>query len=589
MHNRSQQTRYFYLTYPLALYNCFVPASMTFLSNAQNTNLSCSTLNDFQAAGNQTVIYNSSLVHSNEDEQLGKLDPVQRTGYPVVGCLQGTRKAVLKEISIWLDDTNATNNILWISSSPGAGKSALAKSLVEKLEDEGRLASCFFFKRGHDDLSNPTVVWRTIAFDLTKFHPGLKARILETLKSTSWNDFSIRNDFRRFIKGSLTKNDGEPYPVIILDALDECGCDKSQSEQRRLFFDTLVEWSRDFPQWCKLIVTSRDGPPSSFKHKSIVLETGNSNTESTDDIRIFFKDSFEYITNRRRLQKAWPGEPTVEELTARAAGLFVWAKTTIDFLDEADDNHSNRLRLILEGKAGKGMEVIDSLYRQILHFAFPEGKDSTFELFREVVGAIIIAKEPFHRNDLEYFVSRNDRDEVGNILGKLSAVIREGKDGLLHVAHLSFVEFLSDIRRCNDARLVIDPSKHHRNLALACLRLMNRELKFNIGDVKTSHCFNDVTKPIPSHLSYSCRFWAEHLDAETTDPRVFSRYIWRLVYNHDRYLLLEEIRYFIYNQFLFWLEVLSLIKKVPVAQPALLNTIRWLGVSSCHVFMSNFI
>ena len=45
------------------------------------------------------------------------------------------------------------------------------------------------------------------------------------------------------------------------------------------------------------------------------------------------------------------GEATVEQLTERAAGLFIWAKTVIEFMEE------------------ETRQNIDTLYRNNLHFA----------------------------------------------------------------------------------------------------------------------------------------------------------------------------------------------------------------------------
>jgi hypothetical protein len=108
---------------------------------------------------------------------------------------------------------------------------------------------------------------------------------------------------------------------------------------------------------------------------------------------------------------------------------------------------------------------------------------------------------------------------------------------------------------------------------------MKQDLKFNICGLETSHSHNDdMKKPIliPAHLLYSCHFWAEHLEE---DDR-----------KHDHYTLLKEIEYFLYNRFLFWLEVLSLAKEVPVAQGALFTTICWLGVSVslCYILNTAF-
>jgi hypothetical protein len=123
---------------------------------------------------------------------LAALNPavVERRGYDVPGCMEGTRKGVFEEIDGWLDDFGAPN-ILWISGSPGSGKSAVASSLVSELIKRQRLASHFFCKRDHDRLGDPAVLWRTVASDLARFHPGVKASLLEFLKKADFRDTDI--------------------------------------------------------------------------------------------------------------------------------------------------------------------------------------------------------------------------------------------------------------------------------------------------------------------------------------------------------------------------------------------------------------
>ena len=445
-----------------------------------------------------------------------------------------------------------------------------------------RLASHFFCKRDHGSLGDPAALWRTVASDLARFNPDVKASLLELLQKTHLRDADILLHFYCLIVEPLTKHFDQPTsppPVIVLDALDEIGSDESQSAQRRMLLETISLWSTRLPLSCKLIITSRDERvPTSFHNaqlcRQIVLETGNRVSCTTaDDIRIFFEKSFAYIAPELGLPSIWPGLPRKMQLTERAAGLFIWAKTTIAFIAENQGNPETKLQLILEGQLGKGRENIDSLYRQILHFAFKGASENMLELFRAVVGTITVAKEPLHRNDLKYYIGREDPEDdrqIGVILHKLTSVISKADDGLLHIRHLSFVEFLSDVDRCHE--FVIDQSQHRRNFALVCLRLMNRELKFNICGWETSHRRNDEMKkstPISAHLSYSCRFWSEHLVEEDD--------------KHGRSALLQEMHNFLYDRFLFWLEVLSLTKEVSVAQRALLTAIRWLGVSDYHV------
>ena len=507
---------------------------------------------------------------------------------------------IFKKVDDWLGCTDAPN-ILWISGSPGAGKSAIASSLISKLAKQRRLGASFFFKRGHASLGDPTALWRTIAFHLARFDSDVKLSLIEFLTTADSRDADIELHFECMIEEPLMMNHDKlaaTPPVIVLDALDQCGSDISQSAHRRILLDTLTHWSR-LPPSFKLVVTSRDERvPRSFHDVSvcrrIILETGDSvSPETTNDIRVFFEKSFAKIVESYypSLSPTWPEKAVITRLTARAAGLFIWAKTAMAFMEEGhrEGTPKTQLKLILDGELGKGRNNIDTLYQQILDISFKDSEDAMLETFRAVVGAIVIAKIPLHRDDLKHFLGRRgDEDETkfDTVLQKLSSVISKGdSDGLLRLRHLSFAEFLSDARRCQE-RFIINRSAQSRNFALACLQLMNGGLKFNICDLETSHLRNDevkdlasrIKRAIPTHLSYSCRFWAEHLRDSPDDGR----------YNGE---LLKEIANFLQVYLLYWLEVLSLMKEVSVASPALLVVARWTAVSfisHCLLHCSRF-
>jgi DNA replication protein DnaC len=93
------------------------------------------------------------------------LKHIDRQGYHVPRCMEGTRRDVFRKIDHWLDDTSAPN-ILWISGSPGAGKSALASSLVSDLTKRRRMGARFFwvisvFIRQCDIFSRPLTTLET--------------------------------------------------------------------------------------------------------------------------------------------------------------------------------------------------------------------------------------------------------------------------------------------------------------------------------------------------------------------------------------------------------------------------------------------
>jgi hypothetical protein len=111
---------------------------------------------------------------------------------------------------------------LLLYGSPGSGKPAIAASVVFNLDE--RRASNFDFKHNNASLSDPSVVWRTVASDLARFHPGVKSSLIEVLKGVDLGrDLALQ--FQRLVVVPLMKNQEELIsnpPVVVLDALDEC-------------------------------------------------------------------------------------------------------------------------------------------------------------------------------------------------------------------------------------------------------------------------------------------------------------------------------------------------------------------------------
>lgn len=470
--------------------------------------------------------------------------------------MEGTREDIFKEIDIWLNDFDAPN-ILWLSGSPGTGKSTIAFTLAADLRAQGCLGSSIFFQRDSTSLSDPTTLWRTVAMDLSRFNSAIGDSFSDAVIHIS-GSADIGRDFETLIKVPFEHTDAFPFmelPVIVVDALDECGSDISQSSKRALFLDTLTRWS-SLPPMFKLIITGRDERvPDSFRQvcKQVVLESGDlASPQSHTSIRIFFKNCFgKIVKSHPFLPPAWPGESTIDELTARAAGVFIWAETVVRFMEQ--DNPETQLKLILDGHLGA---VLDDLYLQIFEAYFADATESVFEAFRAVVGTIVTAKVPVHRDDLRHFIGRlTTEDDIQGILDKLSSVISIGQtDRLLRISHLSFFEFLHYSERC-PKQFVIDPRIQNRNLALACLRMVNHGLDFHIRDFETSFHHNAIAHDptarmrAAARLSYSYRFWSEHLRDS-------------IILNLDHDIQLKEIEQLLCTQGSSWQEVSNLMKTI---------------------------
>ena len=113
---------------------------------------------------------------------------------------------------------------------------------------------------------------------------------------------------------------------------------------------------------------------------------------------------------------------------------------------------------------------------------------------------------------------------------------------------------------------------------------MKAGLKFNICSLRTSHLSNDdvpdlparIQKSISTRLLYASRFGLQHLRDMPHDGPI-------------RLELSNDVDYFLRVQFLFWLELMSLVKDVPRALAFLLGVVVWIGVSFCSQCLSTCI
>jgi hypothetical protein len=490
--------------------------------------------------------------------------------------MDGTRRDIFARIDDWVGDPGAPN-ILWIKGYPGIGKSAIASSLVERLRLSKRLGSSFFFQRERSTVMTPNALWRVIAYDLARQYTSIRRHLAAALEAdeTIINAVNIEKLFRHLIQEPLMASKEIPVerlPIIVIDALDECGgLDGSHSDDRNNLMRTLESWSR-LPGGYKLVVTSRGENDierlfSTVSHRLIEICAGRVVTsQSSDDVRSFFEDQFRRIAApyTRFLPPDWPGPQTVLDLTKRAAGLFIWAKTVVKFVTRGGPDE--QLRKILEGSGTDGMA---SLYSWILNTSFPDPSEDFLETFSSLMGGIILAKAPLTIFSLMHLFALE-----GSILEYICSGLQSVMDSedILRINHQSFVDFLLDQDKC-PPKFIIERGRESRNLTSACLNTMGNNLRFNICNLETSYLRNAdvpdlqsrVEERISPHLSYSCRFWAGHLVETTFDDEIFT--------------LLQK---FMFSQFLFWLEVLSLTQLVNLASGMLRSLADWIRVRITH-------
>jgi hypothetical protein len=256
-----------------------------------------------------------------------------------------------------------------------------------------------------------------------------------------------------------------------------------------------------------------------------------------------------------------------DEITSRADGLFIFAATAVRYvLARSSDHHPQKsVDRLLEGVH---LSQLHDLYLQIVEDAIgiPVDDDERFERTRRVLGTIVDLVEPQDIESLAGLLDINVQ-ELQRTLIRLSAVVYGPEDaGVIKIIHLSFREFLSGGIGVKHPGLLCGTEVQRRCLTLDSFRVMQKDLKFNICDLPTSHLRNiDIEdleerrqKYIRPHLAYSCRFWANHLATVGYSPEIG-----------------QIAGKFILDYFLSWLEVLSLLGTVSSAVQALSTLIEW--------------
>ena len=494
------------------------------------------------------------------------------------GCLRGTRESVLTEIEHWADDLEASP-VFWLNGLAGTGKSTIAQTVAERVFAEGRLGASFFCSRGVEDRSDLQLIFPTLAFQLAQKYSAFRVSLIPLLRSNpDVVHESIQDQMQKFLIEPLRSADVST--VIVIDALDECRDEDPESA----ILLVLGELVSRIPR-VKFFITSR--PETHIKvgfRGPLLKESTNIFTLHEveprivdNDIRHFFNHELFTLAQQRGRVEGWPTDEQLDSLCRRAAGLFVYAVATVNFLKHKFKNPSDRLNVIMgspectahEGKVElKVYTSLDSLYASILQEAFRRNDADNDAMVRSVLSAVVLVTNPLSPHAIATLTGC-DYDAVQSLLESIQSLLmlRDNIDHPIQPFHKSFPDFITDPTRCISTRFHISPD-HHTGLVLRCLGLMGNALKKNMCSLP-AYVLNAEVYDLPRRieengivgaLEYSCRSWYRHLPMVTDQIQD----------------VVSALRHFLEAKFLVWLEVLSVLGVVGDAARALDITIKWL-------------
>lgn len=483
-----------------------------------------------------------------------------------------------------VDSNPGSPQFFWLNGIAGIGKTTIARTVAQLMAKSGRLGASFFFSRtGEAELRDASVVFTTLAYHLSRFDQELGSLIAHALgRDPDAVHDGLKLQLNKLIVAPVGRASSQREPVVIvLDALDECE-GQGARELLRLLLAEVPKLA--FP--LKIFVSSRPEPHirNCFNqpetHRRVILHHADAAVIKSD-IRLYLRISFDRIAEEAEppLPKTWVRSDEIEALVERTGQLFIIVATACRFIgdDKASDprRHLDAILYRSDPIVGRTYQPIDEIYLQVLRSTQSAAVGPhILERFRKTIGTIVVLQDPLALTAIERLVGLPVNDGR-RALHHLHSVIstQESKDDSPHVHHPSFIDFITDDTRCTEPEFFIDVQNHELRLATCCLDFMLSNLTGGLADGFKSHLNDEVAElrdnlqnGLAPEMKYACRQWASHiLKTEKVDQ-----------------CLMAKLSDFLKQSFLRWLEVMSVLGDIGLAETCVRNAQEWCVTVSCH-------
>ncbi|KDQ11677.1 hypothetical protein BOTBODRAFT_189671 [Botryobasidium botryosum FD-172 SS1] len=478
-------------------------------------------------------------------------------------CLPGTRGRELRLITDWVESPDEENRVLWLPGQAGFGKSTLATTLALSFATYRRLGSFMFFDRDVSERSDPSRVIETLAFQLALFDSRISEKITEAVNENSTLlSFGLQIQFKELLVKPLSSveslSSAGPI-VLVLDALDECG----NEDSRAPLLSVLAEDTIKLPSCVRIVIMGRpsedielafEGQPH-ITRKELVITSENS-----ADVDMFLRHSMNDLAKNKRhpqLGPGWPGDKSIDALSLRAGGFFLWAGTATRYISRAH-NPDSSLDAITSGRpVSDTQQSLTQLYVVALRSS-GKWEDEDFCLaFRRIIGIVLVASVPLSSTAIDKLLSL-EPDSARRLTARFNAVLTT-IGGKTQVFHPTFYEFLTD-QSDTEAKWFIDTSLHNRTIAFACIDVLERTLKENICGLPPSWEPTPDSMSLPEEVSYACTFWIGHV------VRVLD----------EAEPLLDRVHKLLNRHLLHWLEAMSILRQTRQIAGTLQRLLDWI-------------
>jgi hypothetical protein len=459
------------------------------------------------------------------------------------GYLEGTRTELIRMILTWAMDPDVSTTIKFfvLLGAAGTGKSTIAREISRRLRAANRLGASIFFDHSDHHLRSTHSTIPRLAYQLAALNPASQPYIEHALREhTRSPSGTLNNQMESLIVGPM-KNARVQDPsvaevpvTIVLDALDEAGGDLNSFLQA---LNALV-----VAQFCfRIFMTTRPEPPvlHALSETGITRQCMHADMEDTPqieldaDIRHFLQERIALLRWRNELLAAHPY--SIELLTMKAEGLFIYARTVVDYLDHpVQETSLQRLDAILRDTSDKvGLPALDVVYTTVLQNAYDKESlkvDDVRERVTALLAGLVVSRQDVTIEVLAPLMGPREGAIIRTVEELRSILSCSGEDlrtAVIRPLHQTLVEFLVDDKRCTNSAFLINRRACHLDFAKACLRTLNTVLYRGMCERNTDDFSESkeegrllVQELVPAHALYACDHWTAHLIEieQTNDP-----------------------------------------------------------------------
>ncbi|KAH8892663.1 ankyrin [Thozetella sp. PMI_491] len=419
----------------------------------------------------------------------------------------------------WLESDSHPS--LWIKGVPGAGKSVMAASIVQHLQqtsEPGTPVLFFFFRHIVQANQTPRALVRDLLAQALPHSLPLQAALKATVDSTPKHDKISDNAlWECLLQGLASPLSRRVYCVI--DALDEMDAQEDDA-----FFSSVNNLASLCPKTVKLMITSRPKRylQSQLRASSIV-HLSLDEERIHHDIRTFVGQKLRHALSGQTPDQM---DSLVDKISRRSAGLFLYARLLVD-------------QILSTLERGQAVDIdkmpigLQDMYNRVLFQQSREpGIDTELQAF--LLGCVTHSFRPLRLLELaallqKYMRKTHDRSVslsdaklfVRQACGPLLDIL---DDETVQVLHHSLTEFLLDasaratvVQASNPLKPfpLLNPDLAHKNLAMMSMWVLDHGWKegWNRHQDPSRHPFE----------SYAEEFWVKHLKhiSSLQDPDLF--------------------------------------------------------------------